>query len=284
VTAHVELARRYFEGGSFERCLHALSQAGEGALEHPQYWFLRAESLRKLGRPEEAVRAARTGLAGQPEHIGLLDSLGLSLVALGDIAAGDESYRAALSLAPEHPVLLSHHAVALARLDSLDDARRVVSMLMAVAPDSITALEARAQVAFRARDSAADRYVAELLARDPENQNGHVLRGQLASRRRQARPAAEAFGEAAALNPGNVSVARAARAFRIAANPLLAPTRSVLMLGRKRALFVYIVVVVGLFALGQPTLAFVFAGLWFVFMAVMPRVLRRYYRKRYGEL
>lgn len=278
------LARRFFEGGSFEKCLDALAQGGESVLEEDDFWFLRAESLRRLERREEAVEAARAGLARSPEEIGLLDSLGLSLVALGDVADGDEAYRAGLSLVPDHPALLAHHAVALAMLGSAAEAQRVVSTLLAVAPDSVTALDARAHVAFRLDDPAVDQYVADLLARDPENARGQILRGKLAFRRRQARPAAQAFREAAALNPGNVSVARAARESRLAANPLLAPTSRIFMLGRRRARLVYVAVVVTLILLHQHVLALAFAAFWVVFMGIVPRTLRVYYRRRYGKL
>ena len=44
-------------------------------------WYLRAECLRRLGRPDDAIETAQAALSQWPEDVGLLDSLGLSLMA-----------------------------------------------------------------------------------------------------------------------------------------------------------------------------------------------------------
>lgn len=278
------LARRYRELGQAEKTLAALADVGGDALESDEYWFLRASALRQLTRYEEAVQAAHTGLQRNPEHIGLLDVLGLTLIERGDLAGADTAFQAALRFQPQHPMLLAHHAFALARLGRFAEAQDAVDTVMAVAPDSSTALQVRAQVAYLAKDKSAPEYVEELLALEPENRAGHVLRGNLARRRREAKPAAQAYAEAAMLNPTNLSVARAARASRVMAHPMLAPSRWLLMLGRRRAQLLYLVVVIGLTAMHQQTLAYAVFAFWVVFVVVTPRLLKAHYRSKHGEL
>jgi tetratricopeptide (TPR) repeat protein len=278
------LARRYVAAQQFENALDALAKCGDQALEVADYWFLRAESSRRLERCEEAVAAAREGLRRWPEDIGLLDVLGLSLVDLGDLANGDAVYRTALELVPEHCGLLTHHALALAKLGKTAEARQVVATVMELAPDSVGAVQVRAQVAYLTKDKLAGQYIEELLAADPESRVGHVLSGNLALRKRKARPAAQSFAEAARLDPANNSVAKAARETRIASHPLLRPAAPILLLGSRRARFVYLVVILALFSLGQQGLAYIFMVLWLVFMVVTPRVLRARYRSKYGDI
>ena len=280
----LELAYHWFEHEQFEKCMDALTEAADGALGEALFWYLRAECLRRLGRPDDAIETAQAALSQWPEDVGLLDSLGLSLMASGDIEAGDDAFRSALSIAPGEAGLLAHHAVALAKLGSLDEAQRAVDALMIADPGWIGALETRAQVACIGDHSAADGYVADLLGCDPENRLGHVLRGNLALRRRQARPAADAFGDAAALNPSNVSIARAARETRIAAHPLLAPARPLFMLGRRRTRAIGFAVAAFLVLLGNTPLKYALAALWIALMIVVPRGLRLYYRWQHGSI
>ena len=277
-------ARAYYARGSFGRCLQTLEGAGETALEQRDFWLLRSSALRRLRRVDEAVKTARAGLARWPEDVVLLDVLGLALMASGDATAADHVFLGALSIAPGDLSLLAHHADALATAGSFDEAERVIANLMAIAPNSAFALEARAQVAVRTGDPSAEAFVAELLALNPENQRGHALRGHLALRHRRARPAAKAFATAAALNPENVVAARSAREMRLAAHPLLRPSSRIFMLGRRRAMLIYVAIVLALVIAHQTTIAIVFAALWLVFMVATPRALRFYYRRRYGGL
>jgi Flp pilus assembly protein TadD len=280
----LDAAVRYYEAQQFQSALNALAHAGDDALEQPRYWLVRAESLRRLGRDVEAGETARAGLERWPEDIGLLDSLGLSLLAADDLANAEAVVRAALRLSPERPSLIGHHALVLARLDRFDEARTAAEALMTITPDSTFALGVRATVAFLAQDPAAESYVAELLARDPESLIGHQLRGAIAVRRRDAKPAARAYAEAAALSPTDTSIAKTARALRLAAHPLLFPSRRILMLGRRRAQLLYFAVLLVLFALRQGTLVYIWFVFWLVFMVVVPRVLRAHYRSKYGQL
>lgn len=264
--------------------LAELERSDEEWLERPDYWFFRAEALRLVGRKVEAGEAARQGLQRWPDDVGLIDSLGLSLFDVGDLRNAEAAFRSGLRLAPENDSLLAHLAHTLARTGQFDEAHSLAAALMRLDPDAAVSLETRARVAVLARDSDAEGFVRDLLAHDPDNPVAHSLLGFLAARRLQGRPAAEAFAHAAAINPGSRTVARAARETRIAAHPLLTPTRWIFMLGRTRARLLYLLVVVALFAMHQMTAAWVFAAVWLVFMVLVPRRLRAHYNQRYGEL
>jgi Flp pilus assembly protein TadD len=277
-------ARRHFEQNRGQQCLSALREAGDDALDQADFWFMRAESLRQLGRLKDAVKAARVGLERWPEHIGLLDTLGLALLSSKKVAAAEENFRSALQLAPDTPVLLAHHGIALRRLGRVDEATRVYNGLLALDADSPSANRARATLAVELRDPNADRHIADVLALDPEDPTGHLLRGRLALRQRRSGDASAAFREAAALSPGSVGAAKAARWAQVLDHPLLFPSRWILMLGSGRARILYFAVWITLVALHLRLLAWTWFAFWVVFVLVVPRLLRSNLARRHGSL
>src|SRR5262249_35564599 len=151
-------------------------------------------------------------------------------------------------------------------------------------PDSPAALQARARLAVRAREADAQQHVAAVLSRDPESELGLLMQGSLAFRRRRADEAANAFGQAAMLNPENTSAAKAARGMRGIRHPRGLPGRQILRRGGRGARILYIAVVAALIALHQHALETAFIAYWVAFVLVLPRLLRRHYRRRYGSL
>lgn len=280
----LERARRHYDARRHQECLNALAQAGDDALNNPEFWFLRSASLRYLGRLKDAIKTAKAGLDLSPDHIGLLDNLGLALMQKRDLTGADKAFRAALTLAPANLALLEHHTIALYELGRMKEAETVYGMLLKIDPDSPQALESRARLAVRFRSGDADRHVAELLAHDPESPVGQLLRGKLAIHQKRAGAAAAAFHQAAALVPGDVAVAKTARWYRVLAHPLLAPSRWIILLGSGRARLVYIAIAVFLRAVHQTALAATWLLFWLVFVLILPRVLRGHYKRRYGSL
>jgi tetratricopeptide (TPR) repeat protein len=258
--------------------------AGDDALDWADFWFMRAESLRQLGRVKDAIETAKAGLERWPEHIGLLDSLGLALLSRKKLSAANESFRSALRLAPDTPFLLAHHAMALRRLGRVDEATDVYNHLRTLDPDSPSANRARATLAIEFGDPNADRYVDDVLADDPEDPRGHSLRGRLALRHKQSGEAAAAFREAAALSPGSVPAAKAARWAQVLDHPFVFPSRWILMLGSGRARILYIAVTVMLSALHLRVLAATWFAFWLIFVLVVPRLLRNNLARRHGSL
>jgi tetratricopeptide (TPR) repeat protein len=277
-------ARRFFGLGQYASVLVALKDAGDEALDGPEYWFMRSEAERLTGAREEAVATARAGLEYWPQHVGLLDSYGLALLELKDLAGAESTFRTVLALEPNNVPVLGHLAVTLARRGRFGDAKTAADAMMRMAPDSSAALRARAQVAYLAKDPGADGYIEELLAHDPESPSAHAIRGNAALKRRDGKTAASAFAQAAALNPSNQSVARAARQTRVLAHPLVAPSRKLHLLGRGRMRLAWFAVGIPLLALHQTTLFWFVAAFWMVFVYLTPAALRSFYRRKYGEL
>jgi tetratricopeptide (TPR) repeat protein len=277
-------ARRHYDQERFQECLSALRRAGDDALDDPQFWFLRAECLRLTGKVKDAATAAKTALGRWPDHIGLLDSLGLAYLARRRVSKADEAFRSALQVAPDTPFLLAHHAMALRRLGRIDEATRVYDRLLAIDPDAPSANHARAALAIAFHDPRADRFVSDVLADDPDDPTGHSLRGRLALQRRQSGEAVAAYRDAAALNPGSISSAKMARWAQVLDHPLMFPSRWILMLGSTRARILGFGVSIVLNALGQHVLAGIWFAFWLIFVLVLPRILRNNLARRHGSL
>jgi Flp pilus assembly protein TadD len=279
----VALARHYRELGQFENGLQALAKATTDEVASSEYWFVRSECLRRLGRTSDAIAAAREGLTREPGDVGLLDSLGLSLCDVDDYKNADAAFTQALAISPWQPVILGHHAVALAHLGRGAEADRAVSDLKEMAPASPVALRTAAEVAFvSGRPEEAKRAARELLAVEPESAGARIILGNVAVKDRRIKPAADAFAEAAMLNPQNDSVVQAARRTRVAAHPLLTPTRFIMRYSRGRPRLAYFAIIVALILLHQGAIAIAFFCFWMVVMVVLPRAVRFYYERKHG--
>ena len=121
-TSGLALARHYLEVGRPQAALDALAGVTGDELDDAEYWAIRAEALLELDRAVEGAEAARRGLEHDPEDMSLLDALALCELNRGRPAAARQALDSALAILPDHPVLLSHHALALA-LDKRYDAR-----------------------------------------------------------------------------------------------------------------------------------------------------------------
>ena len=281
------LARHYVDIDRPQRALDALGAMPEEALSDPEFWLLRVEALRELGRSAEAAEAARRGLELDPEDISLLDALAIAELDGERLEPAAAALAAALEIEPNHPVLLAHRALVLANAKRFAEAREALFHALRVDPESVEVLRVRAQVAVLAEEPDAERYVDELLERSPEDRTGHLLRGSLAADRSRYVPAARAFAEAARLDPTDRDVARVARETRVAAHPVLAPVRAVHRFGRWRAYFTYLILLGLLGATHQTSLRGVLVGVWLVIVILSwtgPRFLRWRERRKYGEL
>jgi len=284
-TSGLELARHYLSIERPQAALDALGKVSGDDLEEPDYWLIRAEALIDLDRPAEGAEAARRGLEQDPEDIGLLDALAICELEQGKIGASERALASALELAPEHPILLSHRALVLARGERFDDARAAVAEAMQSDPESTSVLRVRAQVAVLAKDDEAARYIDELLAADPEDRIGHALRGNLAVSQKRFKHASQSFTEAARLDPRDAEIAEVARDARVAAHPVLAPVRPIWRFGRWRAYFLYLSIIVVLAAARLETLRRVVIVAWLVIVVlswVGPWILRRREKRKYG--
>src|SRR5881409_2698008 len=92
------LARHYLEIENPKRALEALERSHADELESPEFWELRADALLRLGRYGEGARAAREGLARDPDEIVLLDLLCLCELNLDNLSSAEQALDRALEL------------------------------------------------------------------------------------------------------------------------------------------------------------------------------------------
>ena len=283
----LELAHHYLEIGNDRAALDALERANPDSLEDADYWTIRSAALRGLDRPGEAADAARRGLELDPEDISLLDSLALAELDRDHFGSALHALDAALVLAPGEPVLHAHRALALARSKRHVEARAAVQSALALAPDNVSVLRARAQVALIAGDDAATvrEYAADLLERAPDDQVGHAVLGSMSARQKDYRRSARELAEAARVDPSNRLVAEGAREARVYAHPVLAPVRPIWRFGRWRAYLLFIGLSITLAAFHETTLRLILAGVWIILVVLSragPPLLRRLERRKYG--
>src|SRR5437868_6563263 len=279
------LARHYVEVDRPQAAIEALDGAREDELEEPEYWLLRAHALYDLGLYHDSAEAAKTGLGRDPEDLDLLNMLALCQMELGQADAAEATNETALALSPDNEVLLANRALILARRKHFRGARAAIDEAMRVAPQAVVVLRIRAQVAILADDEQAGAYVDELLALAPDDRIGHALKGNLAAQRKRYVSAARAFDEAARLDPSDVELVSVAREARVAAHPLAAPLRPLWRLGRWRAYGIFLVVSIGLAALGFNAAHTVIVVGWLVIVALSwlgPPFVRWWERRKYG--
>lgn len=278
----LDLARHYLELGRPRRALETLQRADLDP-QDPEVWRVRAQALFDDGQFERAAKAARDGLALDPEDVDLLETLALAQIELDQVEAALASIERALQFAPWWGELHAQRALMLARGKRFDEAREAVAEAGRMAPDSTHVLRVRAQVEFLAGNQAeADRAVEELLRVDPENPIGHVLLGNLATQRAEFEGAVKHFGTAARLNPESADVTEAAREARVYSHPLFAPLRPLWRLQQQsRSAWIAFRIGVVILALAIPGLVL----LWLLLIVLSwagPPLVRRWQRRRHG--
>lgn len=283
----LELAHHYLEIGNDRAALDALERAGDDALNDVDYWAVRSAALRGLDRSPEASDAARRGLQLDPEDISLLDSLALAELDRDHFGSALHALDAALDVAPELPILHAHRALALALSGRHAEGRQAAESALALDPNSISALRARAQVALIAGDDAntVRAFAADLLEISPDDQVGHAVLGSLSARQKDFRRSARELSEAARIDPSNKLVAEGAREARVYAHPVLAPVRPVWRFGRWRTWGLFVALSITLGAFHQWTLRLILTGFWLLLVVLSragPPILRRLERRKYG--
>jgi tetratricopeptide (TPR) repeat protein len=279
------LAEHYLGVGRPADALRTLDDALGDGIGQPEYWLIRSRANFELDRWHDGAQAAVNGLELDPHDVDLLNILALCQLEAGHPKIAEGTLVKALEVDPENHVLLANRALVLARAEHFDEARETVDEAVSLAPWSTHALRVRAQVAVLAGDRGAEKLIDELLERDPEDEVGHILQGNMASRKKRFVAASRAFDEAARLDPTNESLVGTARRARAAAHPLLAPLRPIWRVGWFRARLVFIPLVFVINALGYGTIAEVLLGLWLALIVLSwtaPRYVRWRMRRRYG--
>ena len=256
----LELARHYSGIGQHRRVLEALD--GTEAFETTEGWVLRGDALYQLDRYSEGAEAARRGLELEPDDVVLLDVLALNLIELGDLAGAEQALLSALELSPDHEALLCHYALACARGGQSTKAVRLVDRAIRLDPTSTDVLRARAQVAYLTGDKKrAQQYADELLAIEPEDRIGHVLRGNVLVEDNVYR-AVRHFDEAVRLDPSDHDTAHVARHNRVLTHWLQWPIYPIQRFGPFKVWGAYLVLLLLVSVTGQTTLLVILVVLY----------------------
>lgn len=264
-TRALTLAHHYAQIGQPQRVLTTLEQIE--SLETIDAWVLRSAALYDLERYREGAEAARRGLALEPEHVGLLDVLGINLIEAGDLEGAERALLAALDAWPDDPDLLCHYALACARAGQDRKAVKLVERAAELEPDSVDVLRVRAQVAHLAGDPKAQAYAEELLVREPEDRGGHILRANAFVERNDIRSAVRHFEEAARLDPSDREIAYVTRHNRALTHWSQLPIYPILRFGPLRVWVAWIAIVVVTTASGQTWLLAILVPVY-LFMVV----------------
>lgn len=286
VTANeaLTLARHYLEIGQPRRTLDLLSAPVSEDIEQDEFWFLRGQALAHLDRYGEAADAVRTGLARNPNSVGLLYLLSTVQAEQGDLAAAEEALLAALRIAPDMPDLLAHYAVLVARGGQFEKAERLLQRAAILDPENATLARSRTLCAYlRGDDKAMARASRDELARDPDDRYAHYLLGQALLEQRHLSEASRHITTAARLNPSDQTIVDTARSVRIGTHPLLWPIQPFLRLGTINVWLGFVVCFFGLQALGQNTAAAVLAVAYLtlcVYSWTVPPLLRWWLGRR----
>jgi tetratricopeptide (TPR) repeat protein len=233
------LARHYAAIGQPKRVLDALERVE--SVHDAEVWALRGEALYQVDQYEEGADAARRGLELEPDNPVLLDVLALNLIELGELGAAEQALLAALDEWPTDATLICHYAFACARDGQFDKAKRLVDRAAQLEPEDVDVLRARAQVAQLAGDRKASRYIDELLAAEPDDRIGHMLRGNILVERSDIHGAVRHFEHATRLDPTDHDTAHVTRFNRALTHWLQWPTYPIQRFGPLKIWVAYLV-------------------------------------------
>lgn len=275
------LAEHYLEVGRPGEALRVVRELGDAPGERG--WRVAAESLRELGRYEEAADTARRGLEEEPYSVALLDSLCLSEQELGNLAAAERAVRSALELWPQDAGLLCHYGHLLARAGQLEPARRVAADAEREAPDAAETRRLRMAIAYVDRGrAAAAKEGRDLLALEPEDVGAHRSLAVHAAARGDLTAAARHMEEVVRGDPADEEAAQVARDFRIESHPLMKPLWPFRRFGPWKFLIAVWVVVAAIAAVAPTVAGLVLLA--YVFLAayswLVPPLVRASLRRR----
>jgi len=245
------LAEHHLARGRPDRALAALAKVTGPELETYEFWALRAIALYRLHGWEEAIEAAREGLAHEPNDFHLLEVLALAQSELKNKGEAVEAIETAISLHPQEAVLHAHKALILARnaqnaigFASYRKARAAAEDALRLDPHCVAALKVRAHVALLSGERPAQKFAARVLSLDPENEQAHVLVGSALAHRGRVTAGLDHYLEAARLDPKNSEAARLADRTQALRHPAAFVLRIFLRAGPLPVLLTILVLVI----------------------------------------
>jgi hypothetical protein len=187
---------------------------------------------------------------------------------------------AGLEAEPDDTHLLCTYADALMRGGQLDKARAVLGLAERSDPDATIVTRMRLNLAYLSGDDdGARRHAEQLLSRDADDYQGHVMLGGLDIDKVRLRSAERRFGSAIRSNPSDAGVARSARIVQMMRGPLYWPLLPFERFGAGPTWIAAVALIFGLRAAGLDGASTVAALVWLALCVyswtVGPLLLRR---------
>jgi tetratricopeptide (TPR) repeat protein len=152
--------------------------------------------------PAAAIVDLRALVRDQPKSGSIRQLLGQAYWANGEVALAEESFRAAMDLAPKDPSVRIQLAQLLMRTQRADAAVALLEQTVAAVPDNAEARDALAHAYMEKRDYLAARKAAEdLKTLRPQAAEGYYLAGLVAQGQNRLDDAQHEFEHALALQP-----------------------------------------------------------------------------------
>ena len=173
--------------GDATAAIGAWWQALSRDLENAEASFHLGNRNRERGEHGAAVIHYERALRGAPGHAGLLNNLGLSCVALGELSRAEECYRAVLALEPQHTAALVNLANLLFQRERYAELLVVSERLLAHgrnAPPAIRLMRALAQERL-GNVTDAEASLRQAVSLWPGEATPHAYLGMLYMRRRR---------------------------------------------------------------------------------------------------
>ncbi|KHL15707.1 hypothetical protein CLV56_3524 [Mumia flava] len=216
-------AEHYLDVGNPQACLDLLNEVAFD--EDPVRAFgLRSLALLRLGRNEEALEVAEAGLAHE-ESPALLFYAAQASESMRRPETGTY-FRRAVEASPYDVAIVCRYGSFLIDANHLDEAHRMAATAEQLDPTSTNRLVLEGEIARAEEDWPRCRsYAQAVLADDPENVQALVLMAVSADAQGDFDGGARRLGQAAAANPQDRGLRKAARRAQAAAAPALRPVR-----------------------------------------------------------
>ena len=192
-------------------------QAMAANAQAPQPRVLLARSILKTGRIGEALALAEQGLAEHPEDSGLLETVGLARLRVGDNLGALEAFEALAIRRPENAQVQTYRMVALERNGKGTEALAAADAVLELDPTSSRARVARIRYLAQLGRLAEAKDALATLKQEGGNQAELLLiEGRIALVERRFDDAAAALDRAHELQPSNTITIELARALHAA--------------------------------------------------------------------
>ena len=174
--------------------------------EEPEIFRALAQCLNAQGRPKKGLEAARKGIQLAPDEAFSHFVYSSSLFLLERWPEAEKAARAALELEPIDVDYFQHLASILFNREKWSAALAAAEEGLAIDAEHRGCLNVRARALTKlGRDDEAAATTEGVLARDPEDPEGHATQGWTYLHQNEPNKALEHFGEALRLDPGNTS-------------------------------------------------------------------------------